>query len=83
MITKPFIDHFKFATDLTIIAKGNVSEIGPCMFEGTNCIPVFPRNFCSKIQENCRYYHAELVFEKFTLSPKTILLKLNEEQSGE
>ena len=29
MIAKPFNDHFKFATDLTIIAKGNVSEIGP------------------------------------------------------
>ena len=27
MTVKPFNDHFKFATDLTIIAKSNVSEI--------------------------------------------------------
>ena len=29
MIVKPFNNHFKFGTDLTIIAKRNVSEIGP------------------------------------------------------
>ena len=29
MIVKLFNDHFKFATNLTIITKSNVSEIGP------------------------------------------------------
>ena len=29
MIIKPLNDHLKFVTDLTIITKSNVSEIGP------------------------------------------------------
>ena len=33
MIAKPFNDHFKFATDLTIIVKkSNASEIGPWLW---------------------------------------------------
>ena len=35
MIAKPFSDHFKLASDLAIIAKSNVSEIGPWLHPWT------------------------------------------------